>query len=179
MGIDPGTATMGIGCLESDCESDKLTVAQAFTAIAKDNDPTYSTIAYYHGSRTGRLMNLSDQLLNVITEYKPHAVVVENNYLRASVEAFRALVESVCMVRNTLYQYDSTMPLYTVDPSTVKKLAGVKGKIKGDDKKTAVLEALRARDDLIWQVDINAMDEHSVDATAIALYFMKRLLAIN
>lgn len=172
LGVDPGTAYVGCACLES-FEHERTTVANAFTLVAKDNHPAYSSISDLHGPRVGRLMNLGDEFLSFLHEYRPHAVVVENNYLRASVEAFRALVESVCTIQSALYTYSPLMPLYKVDPSTVKKLAGIKGRVNDKD---AVREALRKRTDLAWQVDLDSLDEHSVDAIPIGLYFIRQLL---
>ena len=177
MGVDPGTSCVGIGCLDYLHEGGPIAVTQALTLFAKDNQAPWCNLAELHGTRTMRLMNLASQLQDVIHDYQPHAVVVENNYLRASVDAFRSLVESVCMVRNTLYSYNPLIPLHMVDPTTVKKLAGVKGKIKDKDKKTAVREALRPRTDLTWMMNIDDLDEHSIDAIAIALYFHKSMLA--
>lgn len=176
VGVDPGTVNMGIASLEADCCSNQLIVADAFTVIAKDTDPAYRTMGELHGARVGRLMNLSDRLLCFLREYQPHAVVVESNYMGASVDSFRSLVESVCMVRNAVYQYNPLIPLHTVDPRTVKQLAGLKGR---NPDKEAVREALRHRPDLKWKVDIDELDEHSIDAIPIGLYFAKHLIAVT
>ncbi len=176
VGIDPGTVNVGVASLEADCCSDYMIIADAFTLVAKDTDPAYRAMGEIHGARIGRLMNLSDRLLSFLREYQPHAVVVESNYLGASVDAFRSLVESVCMVRNAVYQYNPMMSLHTVDPTTVKRLAGLKGR---NPDKEAVREALRHRPDLKWKVDIDELDEHSIDAIPIGLYFTKHLLAVT
>jgi len=71
-------------------------------------------------------------------------------------------------VRSAVYMYDPFMPLFQVDPSTAKINAGME-RIKGTDKED-VRRAMRKRKGIKWNVDLEDLDEHSVDACAIGLY---------
>ena len=149
-------------------------VRQAFTAHLKDTHPAYSEISDLHGSRTVRLMILGDIVTDFLRTHRPHAVIVESNYLGKFANSFAALVECVIVIRNALYKYDPFIPLYMVDPSTAKINAGM-AKVKGTDKED-VRRALRSRTDLKWDIDIDSLDEHAVDACAIGYYYMCKVL---
>ncbi|MNV66494.1 hypothetical protein D3C71_1592500 [compost metagenome] len=95
-------------------------------------------------------------------------MIVEANYLGRFATAFAALVECVAMVRSAVYMYDPFMPLYQVDPSTAKINAGME-RIKGTDKED-VRRAMRKRKGIVWNVNLEELDEHSVDACAIGMY---------
>ncbi|MBW6072792.1 hypothetical protein KZ856_38130, partial [Pseudomonas aeruginosa] len=101
-------------------------------------------------------------------------VIVESNYLGRFATSFAALVECVAVIRSALFEYDPFIPLYMVDPTTVKTNVGMK-KIKGTDKED-VRRALVSRPDVVWgDVDHNQLDEHSIDAVAIGYYFLTQL----
>ena len=128
----------------------------------------YSEFGDLHGNRVVRLMQLGDAVLDLCRTYRPHAVIVESNYLGRFATAFAALVECVAMVRSSVYMYDPFLPLYQVDPSTAKINAGME-RIKGTDKED-VRRAMRKRKGIKWNVNLEELDEHSVDACAIGLY---------
>lgn len=89
-------------------------------------------------------------------------------------QSYMALVECVLCIRNAVMQYDYHIPLYSVDPTTAKQSTGMKI-TRGSDKED-VRDALRARTDLRWAVDLETLDEHSVDAVAVALHFILNAL---
>ncbi|MNE02406.1 hypothetical protein D3C80_948800 [compost metagenome] len=99
-------------------------------------------------------------------------VICESNYKGRFADAYATLVECVAVIRNVLYRYDPTMPLLMVDPMSAKKAAGVVGKFKD---KMDVTRALKKRTDIVWGVDIDTLDEHSVDAVAIGYHLMQLL----
>jgi len=78
------------------------------------------------------------------------------------------------MIRQAVMVYDSHMPLNLVDPPTVKRAAGVVLR-RGTDKED-VKQALLGRQDLVWGVDIHVLDEHSIDAVAVALHYYQAIL---
>ncbi|MFO5689492.1 hypothetical protein, partial [Klebsiella pneumoniae] len=82
--------------------------------------------------------------------------------------------ESVTYVHRALYKNDRFIPLYMIDPTTVKINAGMK-KVKGTTKDD-VKEAMRSRTDITWNIDIDSLDDHSMDACAIAYYYLTRIV---
>jgi Holliday junction resolvasome RuvABC endonuclease subunit len=172
--LDPGSTNLGIAVLEDPLDGTDPCVRQAFTALLKDTNPAYAAVGELHGSRVARLMIMFDVVLDVLRTVKPHAVIIESNYLGRFATSFAALVECVAMVRSAVYQYDPFLPLHQVDPTTVKTGVGMK-RIKGTTKDD-VKNAVRQLKDLVWHVDLESLDEHSVDACAIGYYHLKNIL---
>jgi Holliday junction resolvasome RuvABC endonuclease subunit len=164
---------MGITLWEWRLDSSRFVVVESFTAAAKDNNPVYNSISEVHGNRVARMYFLADTLADTLRRFNPHAIIAESPYMGRFPQAFAALVECVSLIRNTVYSYNRYLPLYQVDPPTAKKAAGVKIVKKSD--KEDVRRALRARTDIEWQVDLESLDEHSVDSVAVGLYYLLNL----
>lgn len=173
-GFDPGSTNLGFSLVENTLDNKPSVVKDSFTVKLKDNKLGYSNIGEQHGSRVVRLMIMHDEVINLLRIHQPHAVVIESNYLGKFATSFAALVECVITIRQAVYAYDPFMQLYLVDPTTVKINTGMK-KVRGTDKED-VRRHLRECEDLEWEVDIDTLDEHSVDASAIAYYYAKKLL---
>ena len=174
LGIDPGTTTLGVAAVSWDMVSKHYRVGNAFTLKANDNHPGYQSIAEIHGGRISRFYQQADELRNVFANVQPHAVIVESPFMGRFAQSFGALTECVLNIRQLVYEYDFTMPMFEVKPTTVKKVVGVHKNKMGD--KEDVRRALRERTDIIWDIDLEALDEHSVDAVAIALYYLLVLI---
>ncbi|WDS62250.1 holliday junction resolvase [Pseudomonas phage D6] len=168
LSLDPGSSHLGVAILLDQLDGSDVTMDESFTVHLKDTCPMYSELGDLHGNRVIRLMQLGDAVLDLLRTHRPHAVIVEANYLGRFATAFAALVECVAMVRSAVYMYDPFMPLFQVDPSTAKINAGME-RIKGTDKED-VRRAMRKRKGIKWNVDLESLDEHSVDACAIGLY---------
>lgn len=172
LSIDPGSYNTGFSHWTWDFEDPVYTLETAYTLKIPDSDKRYNSIRDVSNDRIARLFHLDDSLTGVIEEFRPHVVIAESNYMGKFADAFGALVECVAVIRNVLYRYDPTMPLLMVDPPSAKKAAGVVGKSKD---KMDVYHALKKRNDIRWGVDIDTLDEHSVDSVAIGLYLMHLL----
>jgi Holliday junction resolvasome RuvABC endonuclease subunit len=168
LSLDPGSSHLGVAILLDQLDGSEVVIDESFTVHLKDTCPMYSELGDLHGNRVIRLMQLGDAVLDLLRTHRPHAVIVEANYLGRFATAFAALVECVAMVRSAVYMYDPFMPLYQVDPSTAKINAGME-RIKGTDKED-VRRAMRKRKGIKWNVNLEELDEHSVDACAIGLY---------
>lgn len=174
LAFDPGSSHLGISILDNKLDGSPIVVRHAYTEHLKDTLAGYCAHGDVHGSRVVRLMILKDIVLNLLWTIRPDAVIIESNYLGRFANSFSALVECVAAARAALWEYNRFMPLYMVDPTTVKINAGMK-RVKGTDKE-AVRWALHARTDMEWWVDLMELDEHAVDACAIGLYYMTDLL---
>lgn len=173
-GFDPGSTNLGFSLVENALDGTNSVVRESHTVKLKDNQLGYASIGEQHGSRVVRLMMMGDAVLDLLRTHQPHAVVIESNYLGRFATSFAALVECVATIRNAVYNYDPFMQLYMVDPTTVKINTGMK-RVKGTDKED-VRKHLRACEDLEWDIDIDSLDEHAVDASAIAYYYVKQIL---
>lgn len=168
LSLDPGSSHLGVAILLDNLDGSDVVVDDSFTVHLKDTHPHYAEFGDLHGNRFVRLLQLGDVVLDLMRTHRPHAVIVESNYLGRFATAFAALVECVAMVRSAVYMYDPFMPLFQVDPSTAKINAGME-RIKGTDKED-VRRAMRKRKGIKWNVNLDELDEHSVDACAIGLY---------
>lgn len=173
-GFDPG-ANLGLSLIENRLDG-SLPIVRAVETV-KLNPATfgYKEIAEIHGNRTARLMILHDRITDFLRTHRPHAVIVEGNYLGRFANAFGSLVECVTIIRNAVYAYDPFLPIHLVDPTTVKTNIGMK-RIKGTDKED-VRRALAALKELEWdEISIDDLDEHSIDSVAIGYYYSSQLL---
>lgn len=172
--FDPGSSNLGRAILESMLDKTPFTVRYADTVKLKENLRPYAEIGEMHGGRAVRLMQLYDNTLDFLREHRPHAIIVESNYLGKFATSFAALVECVITIRNAAYAYDPFMPIYMVDPTTAKQAVGMV-KVKGTDKED-VRRHVKALTNIIWCVNVDDLDEHAVDAVAIGYYYLTRLL---
>lgn len=173
-GFDPG-ANLGLSLIENHLDGSNPIVRVVETAKLNPAHRRYKEIAELHGNRHARLIILYDQVTNFLRTHRPHAFIVEGNYLGRFANAFGSLVECVTVIRNACYAYDPFMPLHSVDPTTVKTNIGMK-RIKGTDKED-VRKALKELSTLEWDgIDIDTLDEHSIDSVAIGYYYSSQLL---
>lgn len=173
-GFDPG-ANLGLTYLENRLDGSNPIVRRVETEKLNSAEFGYKEIADIHGARVVRLMIMYDRVTQFLRTVKPHAVIVEGNYLGRFANAFGSLVECVAVIRSACFAYDPFMQLYIVDPTTVKTGIGMT-KIRGTDKED-VRKALKALKTLDWDgVSIDDLDEHSIDSVAIAYYYSSVLL---
>lgn len=173
VGIDPGTNTLGVAVIDLDLQTGQRTLIDARTFDVTKNQQPYHNLFDIHGDSVGRLQMLEDALVNYFEWFQPHAIISESPYLRARlVSAFRALTRCLDRILQAVIRYDRFKPLHLADPMTVKAAVGVHS--KGSKNKEAlskdkVKEAVMKLDLLNpGQIDLSALDEHSIDAIAVA-----------
>lgn len=167
LGIDPGTNTLGTAIIDIDLITKRMTVAHATTYVGQSMACNYKAHEEVHGPRAARLKAHEENLLGLLHEWKPHTVICESAYMGRFAQAYMALVECICAIEKALYRYNPAMPLLLVDPTTVKKTTGMTGRLRGKDP---VREAIASLDCLHFAkgMHLNGLDEHSVDALAVA-----------
>lgn len=175
LALDPGSTNLGFSLLEHSFNKEKPIVLEAKTFKLNTNDPRYKELVSLHGDKVVRLIMLRDVVLELLYEHRPHAMIIESNYMGRFANGFAALVECVSMMRAALYQYDPFIPLYQVDPTTVKVNVGMK-RIKGTTKDD-VKEHLIKSNKVNWNgIDPLTLDEHTIDAVAIGTWYMDHAL---
>lgn len=170
VGLDPGTDTFGAACLDLDLGTKQLELVEVNTFSGEQLSRSLPYVAQVYGDRTARLMAHEQNLLGYFKYLQPHCIISESPFLGRFPQAFAALTECVSAIRRAVMQYDGFMPLLVVDPPTVKLAVGVKGKGKTKDDVKDGLQKLIASGKLLNTVgvDIDALDEHSVDAIVVA-----------
>lgn len=179
LGIDPGTTTLGVSRLDYDFEGPEVDIVDAFTFTARESHPGYQNTLETYGNKYARLQNLQECLVQLFQEHRPHAVICEQPYLGRFATAYAALTECAFIIHQALFAYDPYLPLWRVEPRPAKLAAGVVMPKPGSKEKLTkdhVRIALAQQPHLRWHVDMTELDEHAVDATAVALYYMKTLL---
>lgn len=179
--MDPGTDTLGLSLLEIDLCYMRTQIAQVHTFRGSQLQKLFPVISEIHGDRTARLMAHEENIFQFLHYANPHSVVTEGPYMGRFPAAFAALTECVSAIRRAVIRYDQFMPLHVIDPSTIKKNMGVKG-TSGD--KLAMTKALIAKlnepaSDLInpSNIDIAALDDHSVDSICVGYLHARNIIA--
>ena len=168
VGIDPGTDTLGAAALDVDLATRRVALLEVVTFSGSQMARAYPYISHVHGDRTARLRSHEENLYGYFHYLQPHNVICESPFLGRFPQAFAALTECVSYIRRAVWRYDPMMPLYLVDPPTVKLLVGVKGKGKTkEDVKQGLLRFQGLENPS--NIDISSLDEHSVDAIVVAL----------
>jgi len=169
IGFDPSVDNMGVGILEVDIKTYKVTCVQSFTFKGKDHVKRYSHIAKVHGDRVAKLHGHYNAIVKLFDQWEPHAVAIETPFLGRFPAAYGALKECVCTVTQALIYHDFALKLNEIDPKSVKNALGVSGSSKDkDDMQRALID----HDGIAWAdgLDVETLDEHSVDAVAVAYW---------
>lgn len=174
--IDPGTETMGVALTGIH----PITLEQSFIEARTMRG---SVVNYYWGNvlhdgdgRDSRLLGLEDQLVNYFMYARPHMVVFEDNYLGASPQSFKALVEACMCIKHAVWRYNPYMPSFTITPNQAKSTVDAipKRGMDKDQRKELVRQGLMRYTPLVVPPAILAMlDEHSVDAVAIGAHALE------
>lgn len=180
-GIDPGTDTLGYAIVSMDLDTLKIQLEKVATYEAARATRKLPDLSHLLGPRTVRLRWHTDNLLEQFQSDQPHTVTVESPFLGRFATAFEALIECRTAIRSAILQYQEGTVMELIDPLSVKKAMGalpapVKGKRKRKKRKTGKTKeeiklALTRIKDVDWgDVDLLELDEHSIDAIAVALY---------
>ncbi len=173
VGLDPGGDTFGVSLLSFDEQTKLITVQTAFTVKAIHRKDHYRRLEFIHGEPVAKRLYIRDRLYCFFNEAMPNYVQCEGPYMGSFIKTFASLTSCVeSVAREALIQYNSEIPMDIQEPMRIKKRIGVNLKGQGKGDKEGVRKALAKRDDLIWKVDLNILDEHSVDAVAVALYHL-------
>lgn len=173
LGIDPGSFTMGYGCMKIDAlDPTKIRNAIAWT----DTGPKlpgyirYNTFLY--DDKFARLQAHKKKLGEILEAYEPTHVACEAPFYNpARPNAYGVLVEVTTLIREVVYAWDPQIQVFFVAPSLVKKNFGAKG-----SKKEHMAEAFTVKTDLHFP-GTEGIDEHAIDALAVAYSHYKKLIS--
>lgn len=171
MGIDPGTSTFGVACMDYD--SDVMTNIAAYTISATDE---FSADPYTPYSRAELDAEVRTELiLRCLTRYiahiQPQLCLVETPFINMRMPLsyvvlsrhFRSITD--CLGRNGI-------PYIAYSPLTIKAGMGCAGK-KG---KVVMFDSLMANPELTSQmvVDPLSLSEHAIDAISACYCFVNK-----
>lgn len=168
--IDPGSNRTGFSAL-SYFPGGEIVCYTAFSCHADKALKQYGDLCDVHGDRYVRNLIIAQALRDLIEEFPPNWVISESPFSR-HVQTYAALTEAITLFHNAILEYDPYVPFDLIDPVSVKKSIGVRlggGASKERKDKDLVQQLVSERRDVIG-LPHHQMDEHSYDATAIALY---------
>ena len=85
-------------------------------------------------------------------------------------------LEAVYRYQNAVYAWNEDVRLWLVDPPTAKIAVGAPGRGGGKD---AVRDALLKNKEFATEVEVDLLDEHSVDSIAIGWWGLKKWIEEN
>lgn len=174
--IDPGTDTMGVSLLGLNPVTLEKSWKESFTLYG-------SLLNYRSGyqyeedrQREARIMGLSEALLRYLRGVNPHVVVYEDNFLRHSPQAFKALIQAVEAIKRATWMYNPYMPFYEVSPMQAKGAVNAIAPRGQKHDKELVRQGLMKSDKIkVPPQSLAEMSEHAVDSVAIGVYALDQI----
>ncbi len=166
VGIDPGTVKLGLSCITYRVDDFKILKVEALT-LDGSKLSTNAWLSRMYGDRAGRVKALGEWLYDYLLEKEPFGIASESPfYNQKRPNAYGALKEVICALRDNVWSYSIRKPLYMIDPPTVKRAVGAAGNADKDAVKKAIVNHLVLGEHL---ANLAVMpDEHSLDAIAVA-----------
>lgn len=175
IGIDPGSAHLGVSALIVNVTTMKITSSIAWTIEGEKIMPKNSHAEELHGTRFVRIKALEKELDRIFSKLMPLFIASESPfYNQRRPQAYGVLTEVICAIRNAVINYSRGTKLKLIDPPTIKISVGAKGNADKDTMKRAVL--LKTELNYNGNIPITALDEHSVDALAVAYCYYLEIM---
>jgi Holliday junction resolvasome RuvABC endonuclease subunit len=167
VGIDPGSETLGFAVLFIDIASMIIESSHAMTLTGSKLAGKDSWNSIIHGDRASRIFAHEEKLLELFNYYQPlvicsEAPFINNRFPMAGI----ALTEVLCGIKSAVIRYDVWKELYVIPPSVVKRAVGAPGNADKHVMKEKVTHL--AELNYNGNVPIHLLDEHSIDALAVA-----------
>ena len=172
--IDPGSSSAGFSILELNPETLEITIVRSETVKTKDVIGRYKDFVDILGERLCRNLGYMDYLSHLLDKWRIDFVICEAAYAGRFIAAFKALTEHVTLLKIAVRKHNKRMAFLMVEPSVIKKGMGVKGN-SGD--KSLMYKALISDKSVNYcdTLDIDNLDEHSVDSCCIGIVVLKRV----
>lgn len=169
--FDPGSSRYGFSNFVIDLSAKKPLpeLVECDTVYIDSFLPQYQERFPHLSLRQLRHRILRDTTSGILSDFRPHAIGCEDNYLGRFPQAFSALVECVYSYRLAIEDYTDDIPLWIVDPMTAKKVVGASKKKKGDSK-SPVRDAILKTKMFKTSLDLTTRDEHAIDSSAIGTW---------
>lgn len=127
LGIDPGTATIGVGVIE--CKGEEVSALYSgWIETSKDNSPEE------------RLAQIHRQTEEIIQKHKPDVIAIERLFFFVNYRTAMAVAESIGVIKLAA-RHEKTRIL-NFAPLEVKSVVAGNGKAKKEDMKKAVRQIL-------------------------------------
>lgn len=168
-GIDPSTSNLGVCVIDVNVKQPgKFKLVDARTLygekliydIPLQFDDTDDTGV---GARSYALSRSVGQMLDLL---KPDTGICEDNFLGMSALTFKQLIQAVSLIREAFSE--KGIHLSYVFPNLAKEVVGAN--FRGTKKEDVQRGVLAYKNLEAGSIDLELLDEHAIDAVAIALY---------
>lgn len=173
IGLDPGSDSLGTGIIRFDIQTLEIEASFART-IHGSKFARHSWRNEHHGERAARIYELEEYLLWLFVSEHAFKIASESPFFSVlHPNAYGALTEVICAIRNAMNRYDRYKVLELIDPPSVKNAVGAKGNADKDPVKAGLI----AMPDLNYcgDVPLEHLDSHSCDGLAVAVCSLHRL----
>lgn len=166
VGIDPGSFNMGVAVILFNIETLEIVSTQAWTlsGVKLGREERWTT--ELHGELEGRIAGMGNTLLEILRHFQPLLVASEAPFISKKFpQAGLVLTRVVSAIRLAVMQYDVWKSLDIIDPPSVKNAVGAAGNAPKEVMKEKVLQLPI---NYIGKTPLQELDEHSIDAIAVA-----------
>lgn len=165
--FDPGSDTTGVAVVTINPSTAEIISATAWTLRTAKIKAFGGFSPYFHTERECKLGNLFIEVQSIMEVSRPWAVGCEAPFFnRLMPSAYGSLTEVVTIIQSACMGFNPYTRFELLSPQSVKKSVGVAGKKGKDVMRDAVLADTPMSSKLL--VDINTLDEHAIDALAVA-----------
>lgn len=174
-GIDPGTECLGLSSIEFDVATRSIVKISANTLVSSRSHHYSSRIEELHGAQFARMQAHYETLRLFFMRTEPIAVACESPfYFKLRPGAYGPLSETMQAIKRSLFDSQPNTPFFVYPPSTVKKAVSAGAHCGKDEMRVALLKhSLVVK---YYDGDISLLDEHSLDAIAVAITFFNTQL---
>lgn len=167
MGIDPGTENLGMSLGVCDFITPNFNIIDATTFDIKTIIHKSTPYLVEFQSRNIALHNAIYNLVyQMVGDLQPDLVICESPYMDKRFPLSYMLLSLCCLaIEKAVRDYSIFIPFELVDPATAKMGVGAKG---NSGNKELMREAVLNNKLITGSMDLNQLDEHSIDAIAIA-----------
>jgi len=158
LGIDPSTVSTGVGILDIDNDTGKVSTILYGEIAPKKTDSMQNKLSYIY-----------EDLKELIDEYKPTCISVETPFYSKNVKVLLALGQIRGVVLLLAGQFD--LKLFEYSPREVKKNATGNGAAK-KEQVTYMVEK-------ILKIDLSKATDDASDALAVAMCYANNFQFLN
>lgn len=175
IGIDPGTENLGLCVMAFNVLTNEITSTWAKTFVGSKLPGGSHWVETLFSARESRIIAHRINLVHLFNHEQPVFVACESPFFnRLRPQAYGALTEIVCAIRGALQEYDIWTGLVLIDPPSVKNAVGAPGNAGKELVRDKVLSLTHLN--YTGDTPIEELDEHSIDAIAVAYCQFKKLM---
>lgn len=172
--IDPSTSRMGMSIIDVNLEVADLFKLRWVETIHGDKMEHFSSTNYDDdGAVQSRILGLSKSYRQLLEFFNPTVAACEDNFLGASPDTFKRLIEAVSLLRTETESYGNGLYMVNVPPRAAKETVGAN--FKGTQKEDVTKGIKKYKNLDLCGHDLDVLDEHSIDAIAINLNVCERI----